>query len=74
MKVGDRIVVSSAHAGEVQRTGEILEIDRADGHVHYRVLWSDSHESLFFPAAGTVVRVVEQPHAHRVPTRHRVKG
>ena len=57
MKAGDRIVVGSARS-EPQRTGEILEMMESDGHIHYRVRWSDGHESLFFPAAGVVISVL----------------
>ena len=39
--------------GGVPRKGQILEVLGAGGHEHYRVRWTDDHESIFFPADGT---------------------
>ena len=68
MKAGDRIVVGSAHAGDAQRTGEILEIIEEDDRFHYRIRWSDGHETLFFPAAGIPIRVLSEKGKARTST------
>jgi hypothetical protein len=53
-RVGDRISVDSAKAGQGARQGKILEIIEAEYGTSYRVAWDDGHESLFRPMAGTV--------------------
>jgi len=53
--VGDALTVKAVHQGEPDRHGEIIEIHGKDGEPPYLVRWQDQHESLFFPAAGTVV-------------------
>ena len=59
---GDRIVVESAHVGQAPREGEVLEVLRGSGHEHYRVRWSDGHESIYFPQSDArVVSGEEQP-------------
>ena len=50
---GDRIVVKAQRVGGSLREGEILEVVERELRVQYRVRWSDGHESLFAPAAGT---------------------
>jgi len=53
--VGDTLTVKGTHQGEPDRRGEIIEVHGEDGQPPYVVRWLDEHESLFFPAAGTVV-------------------
>jgi hypothetical protein len=53
--VGDTITVRAVHQGESDRHGTVIEIHGEDGQPPYVVKWQDDHESLFFPAAGTVV-------------------
>jgi hypothetical protein len=52
---GDRIVVESAHVGQPRREGEVLEVLRDNGPEHYRVRWSDGHESIYFPQSDARV-------------------
>lgn len=55
-RVGDRIVVHSAHQGEPERTGEVLEVRGQAGGPPYLVKWSpDGHEGLFFPSGQCTV-------------------
>lgn len=61
MQTGDRIIIEGTHVGDAPRQGVILEVIHAAGGVHYRVRWSDDHESTFFPAPGTSIRVIA-PH------------
>ena len=53
-EVGARIEVHDT-SGTVTRDGEIFEVLGRPGHEHYRVRWSDGHESIHFPAEGTRV-------------------
>ncbi len=53
--VGDTITVKAVHLGESGRHGMIIEVHGKDGQPPYVVRWQDDRESLFFPAAGTVV-------------------
>ncbi len=63
-KAGDRIVVESEHVGTPSREGEVLQrLEGADG-VRYRVRWSDGHESVFTPGAGSA-RIVPSAGARR---------
>ena len=50
--VGDELVVDSTEVGVAPRTGTILEILGEPGSEHYRVRWSDGHESTFFPGSS----------------------
>jgi len=52
-KVGDRIIVEPTHVGGEPRVGEIMEVIHGEAGVHYRVRWSDGHESLFTPQVGS---------------------
>jgi hypothetical protein len=53
--VGDELTVKGRHQGDVERRGQVLECRGADGSPPYLVRWRDGHESVFFPAADTVV-------------------
>jgi uncharacterized protein DUF1918 len=62
-KKGDLIHINAQRVGGPPREGEILEVIEGELQIRYRVRWSDGHESLFAPAAGTV-RIEPAP-AHR---------
>ena len=54
--VHDRIIVRSAHVGEPNRDGEVLEVRGADGAPPFLVRWSDTgHEGLYYPGVDAVV-------------------
>ena len=55
--VGDHIRVESEHVEQPTREGEILEVVHGAVSVSYRVRWSDGHESLFTPGAGSALIV-----------------
>ena len=73
-KVGDRVLVESERAGRSAREGEILEVQGGALDVHYRVRWSDGHESTLFPSAGsvTIIRVASKVASPR-SARRRVR-
>ena len=49
-RVGDRIVIASAHVDGPVRDGEVIGVEHEDGSPPYLVRWSDNgHESLFYP-------------------------
>jgi len=53
---GDRIVIRSAHVGEPDREGQILEVHGRDGNPPYVVRWlADGHEGLVFPGPDTQI-------------------
>ena len=56
--VGDWIEVHLLGGGQ-PRKGQIREVLGAGRHEHYRVRWVDDHESIFFPADGTHIRLAE---------------
>jgi hypothetical protein len=58
--VGDRIIVQGSKVGQARRDGEIVEVIDTPGPRHYRVRWSDNHESIFFPSSDARV-VVDKP-------------
>jgi precorrin-6B methylase 2 len=55
-KQGDRIVIETSTLDTARRSGEVLEVLGQGEHEHYRVRWSDGHESIFFP--GPDARVI----------------
>jgi hypothetical protein len=59
-QVGDRIIVEGSKVGQGRRDGEVVEVIDAPGPRHYRVRWSDGHESIFFPSSDAR-GVVEKP-------------
>lgn len=52
-KVGDRIIVESEQVGQEPREGEILAVDLRPAGPHYRIRWTDGHESSFMPEGGS---------------------
>lgn len=54
-KVGDELTVKGRRQGDEDRHGVIVEVHGDDGSPPYLVRWRDDHESIFFPASGTVV-------------------
>lgn len=58
-KPGDRIEVHDI-GGTPRRQGQILEVLGEPGHEHYRVRWTDDHESIHYPADGTRIAHAEQ--------------
>ncbi|HUZ86881.1 MAG TPA: DUF1918 domain-containing protein [Candidatus Baltobacterales bacterium] len=65
-KVGDRVSMESERVGQSAREGVIQEVLGAGDNSHYRVRWSDGHESTFYPTAGTT-RII--PKAKKVASR-----
>lgn len=56
-RVGDQIVIRSAHVDEPVRDGEVLEVRGPDGSPPYLVRWSDTgHEALLIPGPDATVR------------------
>lgn len=50
------VVVEGHRVGEGRRIGEIVEVLGAGDREHYRVRWSDSHESVFYPSSDATIR------------------
>jgi hypothetical protein len=59
--VGDHIVVDSTRTDQPQRSGTVREVIERGEVRHYRVEWSDGHESIFFPSSDS--------HVERLRTR-----
>ncbi len=55
-KVGDEIVIDGHNVGAPPREGEILEVLGEGETAHFRVLWDDGQECIFFP--GSDARIV----------------
>ena len=55
-KPGDELVISGHAVGEHARNGVIQEVLGQPGHIHYRVLWEDEHESVYYPSSDTTIR------------------
>jgi len=53
---GDTVEVSGRRVGDGGRTGEILEVLGTEEHPHYRVRWSDGHETVLYPGEGTTFK------------------
>jgi Domain of unknown function (DUF1918) len=52
---GDHLVVHGHAVGEAERTGEIVEVLGEPGHEHYRVRWSEEHESIVYPSNDVTI-------------------
>jgi hypothetical protein len=65
-KKGDLILVNAQRVGAAQRQGEIIEVIEGELRVSYRVRWTDGHETLFAPAAGTVKIEPAKTHTKKV--------
>lgn len=59
-QVGARIIVEGNKVGQRRREGEVVEVMATPEPTHYRVRWSDGHESIFFPSSDARV-VVKKP-------------
>lgn len=59
-QVGARIIVEGNKVGQGRREGEVVEVMATPEPTHYRVRWSDGHESIFFPSSDARV-VVKKP-------------
>jgi hypothetical protein len=60
-QTGDELTVRGRHQGDEDRHGTIIRVDGKNGAPPYLVRWRDGHESVFFPASGTMV----EHHARR---------
>ena len=64
--IGDSLAVRGHHAGERNRTGEIIEVHEAAGMPPYMVSWDDGHVGLVFPGPdATVHRATHKPGRRR---------
>lgn len=54
-ETGDGLTVQGRRQGDEVRHGVIVEVHGEDGAPPYLVRWEDGHESVFFPASGTMV-------------------
>jgi len=59
---GDLIIIDSPKVGSLPREGEVLEVIQGQVSVSYRVQWTDGHQTLIGPTAGTarIVRASER--------------
>lgn len=48
-KPGDHVVIHATFLDSPQRKGEIIEVMGESDREHYRIRWSDGHESVYFP-------------------------
>ena len=61
LEAGDLVVIHGHHVGDRGRTGEILEVLGEPGHEHFKVLWEDGVESIFYPSNDAVVHPIARP-------------
>jgi hypothetical protein len=64
--VGDVISIDGRRVGDAGRTGQILEVLGEPGHEHFRVLWEDESETVFYPGSDAIIK---SKHARRPATR-----
>jgi hypothetical protein len=53
--VGDRLIVHGRTVGQVDRSGEIIDVRGQDGAPPYLVRFTDGHEAVVFPGSDAVV-------------------
>lgn len=66
-RVGDVVAVSGHRVGEHERLGQILEVLGQDEHVHYRVVWDDGAETVFYPGSDATIRRSRAAGTRRLP-------
>lgn len=64
-RAGNRIVLESERVGQVDRTGEILEVHESPYGPEYRVRWDDGRITEFRPKAGSARILGSEPAAKR---------
>lgn len=52
-RAGDLIQITGHQVGDAPRTGEIIEVLGGPGHEHFRVLWEDGRETIYYPASDS---------------------
>lgn len=55
VRAGDVVVITGHRVGEVERTGEILQVLGPPERRHFLVRWDDGHESIFYPGSDAIV-------------------
>jgi hypothetical protein len=68
-QVGARIIVEGNKVGQGRREGEVVEVMATPEPAHYRVRWSDGHESIFFPSSDARVEPARRTSARRPASR-----
>jgi hypothetical protein len=53
-RVGDHVVIESAHVGQPRRRGEVVEV-LGTAAVRFRIRWEDGHESILSPSSDAHV-------------------
>jgi Domain of unknown function (DUF1918) len=56
VRAGDIVVIAGHRVGEIERTGEILEVLGSAERQHILVRWDDGHESVYYPGNDATVR------------------
>jgi Domain of unknown function (DUF1918) len=67
-RAGDWLEVHGPAAKRSQR-GQITEVLGCPGHEHYRVRWDEKHESIHYPAGGTVILPRPAWRSERAPSK-----
>jgi uncharacterized protein DUF1918 len=52
-RAGDWVEIAGI-PGAPGRRGQVVEVLGAHGHEHYRIRWDEQHESLHYPADGSL--------------------
>jgi Domain of unknown function (DUF1918) len=65
---GDWVEVHGPSGGPSRR-GQIIEVLGHAEHEHYRVRWDEKHESIHYPADGTVIVKRRAPRSRRSPSK-----
>jgi hypothetical protein len=53
--LGDQVTVKGRHQGNMERHGEIIQVDGPDSAPPYLVRWRDGHDSLFFSSSDAEI-------------------
>lgn len=61
--VGDRLIVHGRRVGQAGAEGTIIEVLTAPSR-HYRVRWTDGHESMMYPGSDVTIEPAEEPRSH----------
>jgi hypothetical protein len=68
VRPGDVLAITGHRVGEVERTGEILEVLGTSERRHFLIRWDDGHESIYYPGNDASILRSGRKSAHEKKT------
>jgi hypothetical protein len=68
VRPGDVLAITGHRVGEIERTGEILEVLGTSERRHFLIRWDDGHESIYYPGNDASILRSGRKSAHAKET------